>query len=309
MTQPRIGLALGSGSARGWAHIGVIQALKAQGINPQVIAGCSIGALVGGAFAAGYLDELEAWIRTLDRKGMLRFFDLSFTKGGVIIGDRLIHFFRTRFGDMDIEALSVPFCAIATHLNSGREVWFKTGPLLDAVHASFSVPGLFAPVRIDNRWYVDGGMVNPVPVSTCRAMDAEIVIAVKLSEDTLRKPSPEKPETPPEPQVSTDECLPWFNHRFRKGLKDGFESMLSKIWHPSDAPGMFEVMATSILIMQERITRSRMAGDPPDVTITPRVGHLGPLEFYRAEEAIEAGRASVQEAREQLAQLLETWNL
>lgn len=154
-TYPCIGLALGSGSARGLSHIGIIRALADMGIHPHIICGCSVGAMVGGAYAASHLDNLETWVRSLTRTDVVRFFDISLTSGGVILGDRLTNVFREYIGDVTIESLSIPFSAVATELVTGREIWFRKGFLLDAIRASMSLPGLFAPVQIDNRWLVD----------------------------------------------------------------------------------------------------------------------------------------------------------
>jgi len=178
--KPRVGLALGSGSARGWAHIGVIRALEERGIKPDLICGCSIGALVGGAYASGELDKLEKWVTGLAWTTVLRLMDLTW-KGGLISGNRLFNLFRMLFEKRDIADLPIKFGAIATELSTGREVWLQHGDLLDAVRASCAMPGLFAPVLRDGAVLVDGGLVNPVPVSMCRALGADVVIAVDLS--------------------------------------------------------------------------------------------------------------------------------
>ncbi|MBU4499706.1 MAG: patatin-like phospholipase family protein, partial [Gammaproteobacteria bacterium] len=181
---PRIGLALGGGSARGWAHIGVIRALKDAGIEPDIVCGTSIGALVGAAYVGGELDRLEDWVRSLRPQTVVSFLDFSLN-GGLIKGDKLIDFFRSHFVDREICDLARPFGAVATDLRRGREVWLRDGRVTDAVRASIALPGLFTPVLRDGNWLVDGGLVNPVPVSLCRAMDADIVIAVDLNADLL----------------------------------------------------------------------------------------------------------------------------
>ncbi|HEB80592.1 MAG TPA: patatin, partial [Chromatiales bacterium] len=181
----RIGVALGSGSARGWAHIGVLQALRRAGVEPDVVCGTSIGALIGGAYALGDLDALGDWVRGLTRRDVVRLLDVRLTGGGLIQGERLMRFFRSRSYDSPIEGLSKAFSAVATDLGTGREVWLGRGPLIDAVRASFALPGLFAPVRRDGHWLVDGALVNPVPISVCRALGAEVVIAVNLNGDRV----------------------------------------------------------------------------------------------------------------------------
>ncbi len=188
MESIKIGLALGSGAARGWAHIGVIQALAENGIHPDIVCGTSAGALVGGAYVAGHMGDLEHWLRTLNRAAVARFFDLSLTSGGLIAGKRIINFFNKRFGDFEIESLPIRFAAVATELTTGHEIWFRTGSMLDAVRASISVPGIFEPFHLNGRWYVDGGIVNPVPVSVCRALGADIVIAVNLNKIYVGQP-------------------------------------------------------------------------------------------------------------------------
>ena len=296
---PKIGLALGSGSARGWAHIGVIRALAEEGIEPDIITGCSIGALVGAAYAKGELDNLEDWVRQLKWKEIVDLMDISFLGGGFLKGDKLIDFFKKGTKDIDIEDLDIPYGAVTTDFDSGREIWLQNGSLLDAVRASIALPGLFTPVERDGRWHVDGGLVNPVPVSLCRAMGAEIVIAVNLNGDVVGKHQRKKDKEQAEKrkQETAAEMELW--DRFVAMLKNSVESK-KETWlkelmgEKDDMPGMFEILAGSINIMQDRITRSRMAGDPPDLMLTPRLAHIGVLEFDRADEVIAEGSASVE---------------
>ncbi len=281
----RIGLALGGGSARGWAHIGVIRALQGAGIEPDVVCGTSIGALVGAAYVAGELDRLEAWVRSLRLQTVVSFLDVSLN-GGLIKGDKLISFFREHFVDRDMHELARPFGAVATDLAHGREVWLREGGVSDAVRASIALPGLFTPVRRDGVWLVDGGLVNPVPVSLARAMGADIVIAVDLNSDLLGR------HLKPKPAARTR----------KRGPTNAVDSMLARIQtgmaqlgfnddHPDDeSPAMLDVVASSINIMQVLITRSRLAGEPADVLVTPRLAELGLMEFHRAATAIDAGR-------------------
>lgn len=289
----RIGLALGSGSARGWAHIGAIRALSDAGIHADIVCGASSGALVAAAHASDRLDKLEAWVCTLTWRDIVRFMDVNLMGGGFIQGERLMTFFRQYMRDVSIEDLPRCFGAVATELETGREVWLTEGSLLDAVRASIALPGLFSPVRRGDRWLVDGGLVNPVPVSLCRALGAEVVIAINLNGEIVGKhmragdagkASPEKPE----------------NELFRmlvghmQTVKERAREWFPQLAETDEAPGLFEVMATSINIMQDRITKSRMAGDPPDVVLNPRLAHIGLLEFDRAKEAISEGRACVE---------------
>lgn len=290
MTNPKIGLALGSGSARGWAHIGVIRALEEEGIKPDIVTGCSIGSLVGAAYAGGHLDALQQWVNELSFLDVVRLLDVKMN-GGLIEGDSLMGSFRNKIAQLNIEQLPLPYAAVATDLNSGREVWLQDGPLPDAVRASIALPGLFSPVQMDNRWLVDGGLTNPVPVSLCRAMGAEIIIAVNLNSDIVGKHLREKKERE---QHQERDLFTQLLDKVNDSLKDTRMSQWIKEREQQRAiPGLFEVMASAINIMQDRITKSRMAGDPPDVLISPRLGKLGLLEFDRAEEAIAEGYDSV----------------
>lgn len=297
-SRPVIGLALGSGSARGWAHIGVIRALEEADIRPDIVCGTSIGALVAGAYADGDLDRLEKWVLELAWKDVVGFLDLSLS-GGLIRGERLIGFLREEFFDLDIAQLPRPFGAVATDLSSGREVWLREGMLSDAVHASLALPGLFAPVRRDGRWLVDGGLVNPVPVSLARAMGAEIVIAVDLNADLigrhLRKPAAATPSKGPAERADS----------LIARLQAGIAALGAGA--PADttvAPSMTEVLATAVNIMQVRITRSRLVGEPADIMVAPRLAHLGLMEFHRAGTAIEAGHRAAVHAVSAMRELL-----
>ena len=299
--KPKIGLVLGAGSARGWAHIGVIRALQEAGIEPDIVCGTSIGALVGAAYAAGELDDLESWVKSLTWKTVIGLLDFTIT-AGLIKGIRLIDFFRSNFSDVEIGELPIPFGAVATELATGREIWLREGKVLDAVRASIALPGLFTPVLRDGRVIVDGALVNPVPVSLARAMGAEIVIAVDLSSDLMgrrvRKPVPvAKPSAKPGRIASH---LSTMLAKLQSGAKE------RKV-EPKPArliPSMLDVMATSINIMQERITRSRLAGEPADVLISPRLGQMALMDFHRAAPAIAEGRRATEQAMMQLIHVL-----
>ncbi len=263
----KIGLALGSGSARGWAHIGVIKALEERGIRPDVVSGASTGSLVAAACASGQIENLESWVRSLTKIDVWRLMDANFGGGGVMTGNKLMRAVSEQLEDHDIEDLDCQFGAVAADLYSGREVWLRNGPMLSAVRASSGLPGLFTPVQYEGRWLIDGGVVNPVPVSLCRALGADYVIAVSLSrrfaDEVLRRPD----------EDSTD----------------------------SVQASMMEVMYTSINIMADQITRSRLAGDPPDVVIRPRLSDFRLMEFHRAAEAIDEGYAAVERLHGELA--------
>lgn len=293
-----IGLALGSGSARGWAHIGVIRALQREGIPIDLVCGTSIGAVVAAAFAAGALDTLESWARELDWSHILRFMDITLPRSGLIEGEKMMDFFREHFTDLPIQDLPLPFTAVATELTSGREVWLREGPLLEAIRASISMPGIFTPTLWEGRWLVDGGLVNPVPVTVCRAMGAEIVIAMNLNagivgrhmftRKTSRGPRTKRKAAPSKLTASITNHL---NHTWQLGKSFLLERF--GLDQTGKSPSLFEVMVTSIHIMQDRITRHRLAGDPPDILVSPRLAHIALLDFNRADEAIEAGEAAL----------------
>jgi len=306
----RIGIALGSGSARGWAHIGVLQALAELGIKPEIVAGSSIGSLVGAAYASNQLDEMESMVTSLTWKDIVSFLDMSIIGGGLIHGERLINFFRHHVDERDIESLPRRFAAVATELDSGREVWLQSGDLLDAIRASIALPGLFTPYKINNHWLVDGGIVDPVPVSLCRAMGAEIVIAVSLNGDIVGKHSrnhDHASELVPGKIVKEYESTlcDRISVQLEKTLLKKKNILLSRLFGESlNSPGLIEVLAGSINIMQDRITRSRMAGDPPDVILSPGLSHLGLMEFDRGALAMEEGFACVERMRPALEHIM-----
>jgi NTE family protein len=277
-----IGLALGSGSARGWAHIAVIRELERLGIRPDIICGTSIGAVVGAAYAAGELERFEVWVSRLKLGSVLGFLDIGLN-GGLLKGERLIEFFKKEFVDRPIEALNRRYAAVATDLMTGSEIWLRDGSTTDALRASAAIPGLFSPVIRDGRLLADGGMVNPVPVSLARAMGADLVIAVDLNADLLasHRRALTQSETPTESQRN------WLESS-EAGLR---------------MPSMIDVVTASLHVMQARITRSRMAGEPPDLLITPRLAQMGMLDFHRAEPAFNAGRDAVRHAWSQLHSL------
>ena len=317
----KIGIALGSGSARGWSHIGVLRALLRHGIEPDIVAGTSIGALVGACYAANKLSELESWVSGLGWRDVVSLLDVKFS-GGLIEGRKVFQFFEQHMQDFTFDKLDKPFAAVATDLQTGREIWLQHGHLAEAVRASISIPGLFTPYRAQSgRIFVDGGLVNPVPVSLCRAMGADLVIAVNLNAEIVgkhlrssRKVSTEfaaRDESDPPPAEPTQE-----QKDMRKAEGD-FLRRISQLFSDGGsgggaitdadglfAPGMMEVIASSINIMQDRVTRSRMAGDPADLVLTPRLSHLGLMEFYRAAEAIAEGEQTVEYALPMLKNLV-----
>ncbi len=289
---PKIGVALGSGAARGWSLIGVLEGLAALGVVPEVVSGTSIGALVGAAFVTGKLAALKARIENFSRRDVAAMLDLHLTTGGLVEGKRVENYLDSLGIAGSIEALRPRYAAVATDLASGREIWLQQGPIGRAVRASISIPGIFSPVRQDDRWLIDGGLVNPVPVSLARALGADIVIAVDLNSELVGRRFTESDAdlsaSPTAPAVS-DQLPPW--------LKDAVGPILQRVFQAGPHfPSLFEVLANSLNIMQDRITRTRLAGDPPDVLLCPRLGKFFWLDFHRANEAIAKGLACVQDA-------------
>lgn len=297
---PRIGLALGGGAARGWAHIGVIRGLEAQGIRPDLIAGTSVGAIVGAMACNGHFDDFEAWVRKLTRRDVLAHMDFALGNGGFIQGERLLERFRETFGLKTFKELQQPLGVVATSLYTGQERWLRDGDVVTAIRASMALPGMFTPVHHEGEWLVDGGLVNPVPVSLCHAMGADFVIAVNLSDGLIGRHFIEREHrSAVADPVERGDAKSWIERLsmgFKEGFKDGAD-LLQRQFERGDhetTPGVFDVIASSVTIMQDRITRSRMAGDPPDVLIAPQLAHIGLLELYRASDAIEEGYQAVE---------------
>lgn len=299
----KVGLALSSGVARGWAHIGVIRALARLGITFDIMAGCSAGALVGGCYLAEQLDELEKWALALTKRRIVGYLDLHFGRGGMIKGEKIVAELRRLLGPIRIEDLRIPYVAVATDLVTGHEVWLQRGNLAEAMRASFALPGLFSPMEIDRRWLADGALVDPLPVSVCRALGADMVIAVNLNSDIIgksrRASSGIRSTLGFDPRALADFDAEATSAPLSDTLARGI------FGQGDDRPNIYGVMTTSLSIMQDRLTRSRLAGDPPDVQINPRVGHIGLLEFERAEEAILEGETAVERMRPELMDALQ----
>lgn len=307
----KIGLALGSGSARGWAHIGVIRALNDAGIQLDYVAGTSIGALVGAVYASGNIDSLEEVVLKLDWKQIAYFFDVVFPKSGLMDGNKLADFIRTHVEEINIEELPLPFSAISTNLATGSEVVIQKGDIIEAVRASISVPGIFTPVRKNGTILVDGGLVNPVPVSVVRKMGADFVIAIDLNHDIVGKKGISKTSvansTAPtlgaglgRSLIKKSKILDAINKIVETGALPALKQI--RQWRSKDPlPNVFEVLMSSINIMETQITAAKLKTDPPDLLIRPNLGHLTLLEFHRAQEAISEG---YREARARVGHLM-----
>jgi len=305
-TRPKIGIALGAGAARGWAHIGALQELLALGVSPDIVVGSSIGAVVGGCFAAGHLEALEVFARSLTKRRVFGLIDVSFSGGGLIGGDRLRERLEKSIGGLKIEDMPIRFAGVATEIGTGHEIWLKRGPLVEAMRASYALPGLFEPVRIAGRWLFDGAIVNPVPVSVARALGADRVLALNIAADgsgrgTAIQDMPEIDET-----LETALAVQGEHVGVMSGLRRG-AGMLRRQWvsEGPGAPGLASVMVNAFNITQDRIMRSRLAGDPPDALVSVKVGKIGLFEFHRADELIALGRESVRKARDEIAEHLE----
>ena len=289
--RPKIGLALGGGAARGWAHIGLLKVLDEEGLRPDVIAGCSIGAVVGGCYAAGKLPALEAFARSLTKRRIMGLLDFHLTGSGLIGGDRLRRLLDMDIGSERIETLPTRFAAVATELSSGHEIWLTRGPLVEAMRASYALPGIFDPVKIGGRYLMDGALVNPVPVTIARALGADIVICVNLNGDIRLRGT--VIQSLPDAEPTRDDAPSARGFFGSSGRRAG-------------SPGLAAVMIDAFNITQDRISRSRLAGDPPDVMIAPKLQPIGLFEFHRAAECIdrgmEAGRRALDDIREVLGE-------
>jgi NTE family protein len=290
---PRLGIALGAGGARGWSHIGVLLELNAQGIYPDFVAGTSIGALVGGAYAAGKLKDMEAFARGLTRKRVVSLLDVSFSGVSFLAGERLRRELEQEFSSRNFEDLDKKFAAVATEIGSGHEIWLTKGNVADAIRASYAMPGIFEPVKINGRWLFDGALVNPIPVTLCRALGAEVVVAVNLVGDTTFRGTIIDDRVSIEPALepydfATPAAGPSLSARIFGGMGGNLRRLFGK--REDGAPGIGIAMMDAFNIAQGRISRSRLAGDPPDVLVNARLGTVGLFDFHRADELIAIGR-------------------
>ncbi len=315
-SKPLIGVALGGGVARGWAHIGVLNALSKAGFYPDIVVGTSIGSVVGGCYASGKLAELEEWVQELTVRGIFKYLDFNFSGSGLLRGNKLHDLLSERLDHIHIEQTRKKFVAVATEFGTGHEIWLKHGPLVPAMRASYAMPGIFKPVKINGRFLMDGALVNPVPVSVCRALGARLVIAVNLGNDYFGKggviPHEQELESTEEEDVCPDEdeqIIAATNraparqtHSALKLLHRQFASASQK----NQCPGITEVMFDAFNITQDRIARARLAGDPPDFTISPILSEIGMFDFHRGSEAIPLGESAARRVIAELDYVVET---
>jgi len=291
MMNAKIGVALGGGAARGWAHIGVLQALEQAGLSPDIVVGTSIGSVAGGCYVAGKLDELEVFAQSLTRRRVFGLLDFNFAGSGLISGQKLYGELDEHLRDIRIEQMDKKFVAVATEIKTGHEIWLTKGPLVPAMHASYALPGIFRPVNINNRWLFDGALVNPIPVSVCRALGARIVIAVNLNWDYFGKGT-----VIPDQDAFAEEDLPADEYLPPEGNGRAAKRLLHRQFfgRGDGAPGISSVMMDAFNIIQDRIARSRLAGDPPDIMIMPVLGEVGMFDFHMAGQAISSGKEATE---------------
>ena len=301
--RPLIGLVLGGGAARGFAHIGILRALLERSIVPDVVVGTSIGAAVGGAYVTGHLDAFEDWARSLQPRSVLGYLDIQLNGSGLIGGGKLAAELEQSIGRRLIEDLPLKFAAIATEVATGHEIWLTHGRLVEAIRASYALPGIFSPVKIGDRWLVDGALVNPVPVSAARALGAEIVIAVNLNADNFGHGGTISAFGTP-PDLSDEQAVAPEQPRGISKFFSAERTMKREFFGSVGRPGISTVMVEAFNIMQDRITRARLAGDPPDVLISPRVAKIGWFDFHRAEEAIAHGRRAAERTIESIEEAI-----
>ncbi len=303
MTELKIGIALGGGAARGWAHIGVLKTLMNAGFHPHVVAGTSIGAVVGGCYVADKLQELEDFALSLTRRKVFGYLDFNLAGSGIITGQRLCDELDDHLHGLNIEDMEKKYTAIATEIGAGHEVWLSRGRLVEAMRASYALPGIFKPVKIASRWLIDGALVNPIPVSVCRAMGANFVIAVNLNSDMFGKgvvihdhgtndQEENKNGNGKDVDGKTKKAAMHLLHRQFFGKGDG-------------APGISRVMMDSFNITQDRIARARLAGDPPDIQITPQLNNINLFDFHKAESAIPEGAHASERILDDIKRALE----
>jgi len=288
-------LALGGGAARGLAHIGILRVLKQEGVIVRGVAGTSIGSIVGGLYCAGRLDVYETYVRGLDARGILRLLDPVVPRAGLLGGSRVMKKLQEITGTCDVADLPIAFTAVATDLHSGEEVRLRSGDMVEALRASWAIPGVFTPVKIEGRWLVDGGVSMPVPVGAARELGLGLpVIAVNLNNTDL----PFQGEVVELPEAATEDRELGRMERLFQKLRGHRNANLPD---DANAPGMLASVSDSVTHLEHKITRFQLAADPPDLLLEPAVFGVGLFDFHRADPIIRAGedcaRRAVQEGR------------
>ena len=294
MSTPKIGLVLGSGASRGWAHIGVIEALEKHGIDIGIITGASAGSFIGAAYAGGGLEQVKKFALDMDWKAVLSFLDLAFPRSGFIEGRKVAELIKLFTEVERFEALNIPLIMVATNMRTGQEVRLSKGSVTNALRASMAVPGLLTPKLINNEWLVDGGVVNPLPIDVCRNAGADIVIAVDINSDRITRKN-KHPENADWVKNSTKiekkrlEVIKSWTERFGptgKTVSSKIDQWFSREEH---SPHIFDVLGSSINIMQKKIEEMNLQTHAPDVLLAPRLGDMNFFDFDHAERAINEG--------------------
>lgn len=310
---------LGCGASRGWAHIGVIEALEEAEIPISLIAGCSVGGYVGALYASRSLKSLKSFLLRMDGRKIFSYFDIIFPRSGILNGSKRVReLFSMHTDAQTFDDLEIPVVMVATDLERGRKVVLKSGSLITALRATMSYPGLFAPVRVNGRWLVDGGLVDPVPVGIARAVGAEVIIAVDLNSRIASRSQERAVSSGADigavlPALSV-EPEPYGRNELMRKIAEFYEGVESSLWDKTSEflhrdgimpPDIIETIMTSISVMQERITRTNLAVDQPDILIQPRLGDLKMMNFDQVEHCIQEGYISVKEKLDDIYPLLE----
>ena len=315
-SRKKVGLALGSGASRGWAHIGVIEALKAAEIPIDMVSGCSVGAYVGALYASNSLDSLKEFLLEMDGKNVFSYFDVVFPRSGLLNGSKRLHELYSMHTSVEtFEQLEIPLVLVATDLERGKKVVLSSGDIVQALRASMSYPGLFAPVKINGRWLVDGGLVDPVPVGVARAMGADIVIAVDLNSRIIShsvKGEHDEENLGGEGTTLKSPGSSGRGNELVRRMADFYENMENNLRQKTNElltreespPDIIETVITSVGIMQERITRVNLAVNQPDILIQPRLGGLKMMNFDQVEHSMEEGYLGVQEKLQDIKNVL-----
>lgn len=318
----KIGLALGSGGARGWAHIGVIRALEEADIKVDYLSGASIGALVGAIYGIGALDELEEFADEVDVDYLLSLMDISFPSLGLIKGDNIVNFISKFISDQKVEETQIPFRCVATNFMQKKETIFESGSLIDAVRASISIPGIFRPFERDDTYLIDGGIINPVPISVVKEMGAEVIIAVNLNSDS----ESEEADSQGYPYVS---CSKAEKEKIDKEsqenqgkekqtsgivqkLKDRYDALKLILpndindWIPDPEVGLsiFDVIGNSINIMEQQVTDIKLKIEQPDILIEPNLMDFSIFDFHQAKLIMQRGYDAAKPKIPQLKEVL-----
>ena len=313
MAKPKIGVALGMGAALGWAHIGIIRALQDENISIGAVSGCSMGSVVGGALAAGKLDILEEWAKSLSIVRVGKYLDVglhSITGKGLLQGEKIMDTFAQEVGDLNIENSPLPLGIVATDLMTGEEVRFLEGSMVEASRSSISVPGLFAPHYYRDRWLVDGGLVNPVPVDVCRELGADVVIAIDVLNSDVEAMWEARRNKPSALTQYVDHAMahslmPDLAKPFWKKARDWVHHKTARVDH-TQPPKLYDTLDAALNIMERVVMQRRFEDSPPDILVRPPLHDLRVYDFHRAEDAITIGYDAMKKAMPEVRKIIES---